>query len=59
MVVVEVRDAGAGIADCEPHLPGSNEMRGRGIPFMRSLVDEVTFECGGDGTAVLLSKRSN
>jgi serine/threonine-protein kinase RsbW len=57
-VAVEVRDRGHGFADCGAELPGSLETGGRGIPFMRSLADEVTFDCSAGGTSVLLVKRA-
>jgi anti-sigma regulatory factor (Ser/Thr protein kinase) len=55
---VEVRDSGNGFAECGAPLSGSLETGGRGIPFMRSLVDEVTIDCSGRGTSVLLVKHS-
>jgi len=55
---VEVRDSGNGFAECGAPLSGSLETGGRGIPFMRSLVDDVTIDCSGRGTSVLLVKRA-
>jgi anti-sigma regulatory factor (Ser/Thr protein kinase) len=57
-VAVEVRDQGGGFPLCAAVLPDSLDIRGRGIPFMRSLVDEVSFECTPKGTFVLLVKRA-
>jgi len=57
-VAVEVRDQGGGFPLCVADPPGSLDVRGRGIPFMQSLVDEVAFDCTPTGTFVLLVKRT-
>jgi anti-sigma regulatory factor (Ser/Thr protein kinase) len=53
--VVEVSDHGSGFALCDDP-PESLALRGRGIPFMRSLVDQASFACSDAGTVVLLAK---
>jgi anti-sigma regulatory factor (Ser/Thr protein kinase) len=57
-VAVEVSDQGRGFPLCPADPPGSLDVRGRGIPFMQSLVDEVAFDCTPKGTFVLLVKRA-
>jgi anti-sigma regulatory factor (Ser/Thr protein kinase) len=57
-LAVEVKDSGNGFAECAAPLSGSLETGGRGIPFMRSLVDDVTIDCTRRGTSVLLVKQT-
>ena len=56
-VVVEVRDQGSGFGSSRLAPPEALEAGGRGIPFMRALVDELRFEFTPEGTSVLLVKR--
>jgi len=55
-VAVEVSDVGPGFAASRLGVPEALESAGRGIPFMRSLVDELRFDTEG-GTRVVLMKR--
>jgi anti-sigma regulatory factor (Ser/Thr protein kinase) len=56
-VIVEVRDQGNGF-DASPICPPEvYEAGGRGIPFMRALLDDLRFDCHPTGTSVLLFKR--
>ncbi len=56
-VVVEVRDQGRGFGASRISPPAALEAGGRGIPFMRALVDDLRFELSPQGTRVLLYKR--
>jgi len=56
-VVVEVRDQGSGFGSSRLAPPEALEAGGRGIPFMRALVDELRFDFTPEGTSVLLVKR--
>lgn len=57
-IAVEVVDAGD--MDVTPIcVPAASEVSGRGIHFMRALVDAVQFTCGPLGTHVLLVKRKD
>ncbi len=56
-VVVEIHDQGCGFGVSRLCPPEVLESGGRGIPFMRALVDELRFDCGTRGTSVLLLKR--
>lgn len=56
-IVVEVHDEGHGFGASRISPPAAFEAGGRGIPFMRALVDELRFELSSDGTRVLLVKR--
>ena len=57
-VLVEVRDRGPGFDCSRTCLPASREVGGRGIPFMRGLLDDLRFDCATSGTSVLLVKRT-
>ena len=56
-VVVEVSDQGSGFGSSRLAPPEALEAGGRGIPFMRALVDELRFDFTPEGTSVLLVKR--
>jgi anti-sigma regulatory factor (Ser/Thr protein kinase) len=56
-VAVEVRDQGPGFGASRLGHPEVLESCGRGIPFMRALVDELRFDCRPGGTSVVLRKR--
>lgn len=56
-VVVEVQDQGRGFGASRISPPAALESGGRGIPFMRALVDDLSFELTPRGTRVLLVKR--
>lgn len=56
-VVVEVADQGRGFGASRITPPAALEAGGRGIPFMRALVDDLRFELTPHGTRVLLVKR--
>ena len=56
-VAVEIADTGRGIAAAPVCLPPSSAVSGRGIHFMRSLSDRMSFVCDARGTRVLLLKR--
>lgn len=56
-VVVEVLDQGRGFGASRISPPAAFEAGGRGIPFMRALVDDLRFEFTERGTRVLLVKR--
>jgi serine/threonine-protein kinase RsbW len=56
-VCVEVHDQGAGFGASRLEPPEAFEAGGRGIPFMRALVDGLRFEFDAEGTSVLLFKR--
>jgi anti-sigma regulatory factor (Ser/Thr protein kinase) len=53
-IEVEVHDRGRFRLD---HGTGSDVERGRGIPLMVALVDEVEFASSGEGTRVRIRKR--
>jgi len=53
-VVVEVIDRGTGFGSSQVAQPNELDGSGRGIPFMRLLVDELRFECDDGGTCVRL-----
>jgi anti-sigma regulatory factor (Ser/Thr protein kinase) len=53
-IEVEVHDRGSFRLD---HGTGSDSERGRGIPLMVALVDEVEFAASRDGTRVRIRKR--
>ena len=55
-LVVEVRDQGLGFDDnTDQEMPDITAPRGRGIPLMRALVDDVQF-LSNDGGRVILTK---
>lgn len=55
-VAVEISDEGLGFADSPLCHPDAFAPAGRGIPFMRSLTDDLRFECDERGTRVVLVK---
>ena len=57
-LVVEVMDRGTGFDPLSVPVPVAEQMRegGMGIFFMRTLMDEVSFDCGRGGTTVRLVK---
>jgi serine/threonine-protein kinase RsbW len=55
-VVVEVSDHGPGFLQSPTCPPNVESQTGRGIPFMRALVDDLSFDCAGGGTTVQLLK---
>jgi anti-sigma regulatory factor (Ser/Thr protein kinase) len=55
-VAVEVSDRGPGFAASRLGPPPAHQPAGRGIPFMRALVDGLSFDTE-HGTSVLLVKR--
>jgi serine/threonine-protein kinase RsbW len=57
-LVIEVTDCGTGFDPLAIPVPVAEQMRegGMGVFFMRTLMDEVTFDCGGGGTTVRLVK---
>lgn len=55
-VMVEVRDQGPGFMASRICHPEAHESSGRGIPFMRALLDDLRFDCRPEGTVVLLEK---
>jgi serine/threonine-protein kinase RsbW len=57
-LVIEVTDCGRGFDPLSVPVPIAEQMRegGMGIFFMRTLMDEVTFDCGSGGTTVRLLK---
>jgi len=57
-VVVEVSDCGPGFDPGESRAPDRTATGGRGIPFMRELLDDVRFVRTTGGTVVLLTKRA-
>lgn len=56
-VAVEVHDQGAGFGASRLGPPEAFESGGRGMPFMRALVDELRYDFSPNGTSVLLLKR--
>jgi anti-sigma regulatory factor (Ser/Thr protein kinase) len=57
VVAVEIHDHGMGFSSSPLCVPDALESGGRGIHFMRSLSDEVSFECAATGTTVRILKR--
>jgi serine/threonine-protein kinase RsbW len=57
-IVIEVMDSGRGFDPLSVPIPIAEQMRegGMGIFFMRTLMDEVSFDSGGAGTTVRLVK---
>ena len=57
-LVIEVMDRGKGFDPLSVPVPVAEQMRegGMGIFFMRTLMDEVSFDCGSGGTTVRLVK---
>lgn len=55
-VAVEIKDNGQGFGASRLCAPDVLESGGRGIPFMRALVDDLQFECSSTGTTVVLLK---
>jgi len=55
-VIVEVRDQGSGFGASRICPPEVYDAGGRGIPFMRALLDDLRFDCRPTGTSVLLFK---
>lgn len=57
-LVIEVTDQGEGFDPLSVPVPVAEQMRegGMGIFFMRTLMDEVSFDCGSAGTTVRLVK---
>jgi serine/threonine-protein kinase RsbW len=57
-LVIEVMDRGKGFDPLSVPVPVAEQMRegGMGIFFMRTLMDEVSFDCGSSGTTVRLVK---
>jgi serine/threonine-protein kinase RsbW len=57
-LVIEVRDQGRGFDPLAVPVPVAEQMRegGMGIFFMRTLMDEVSFDCSSGGTTVRLVK---
>jgi serine/threonine-protein kinase RsbW len=57
-LVIDVMDGGAGFDPLSVPVPVAEQMRegGMGIFFMRTLMDEVSFDCGSGGTTVRLVK---
>jgi serine/threonine-protein kinase RsbW len=57
-LVIEVMDRGTGFDPLSVPVPIAEQMRegGMGIFFMRTLMDEVSFDCGSGGTTVRLVK---
>ncbi len=57
-LVIEVRDQGRGFDPLAVPVPIAEQMRegGMGIFFMRTLMDEVSFDCSASGTTVRLVK---
>jgi len=57
-LVIEVMDQGEGFDPLSVPVPVAEQMRegGMGIFFMRTLMDEVSFDCGSRGTTVRLVK---
>lgn len=53
-VVAEITDRGSGIDESPLCQPDAYNSSGRGIPFMRQLVDELRYDCHGGGTTVQL-----
>ena len=56
--MIEVMDRGTGFDPLAVPVPIAEQMQegGMGIFFMRTLMDEVTFDCSGDGTTARLVK---
>ena len=57
-LVIEVTDRGKGFDPLSVPIPIAEQLRegGMGIFFMRTLMDEVSFDCGHGGTTVRLVK---
>jgi serine/threonine-protein kinase RsbW len=57
-LVIEVRDQGRGFDPLAVPVPVAEQLRegGMGIFFMRTLMDEVSFDCSSGGTTVRLVK---
>lgn len=57
-LIIEVADRGRGFDPLSVPVPVAEQMRegGMGIFFMRTLMDEVSFDCGSSGTTVRLVK---
>jgi serine/threonine-protein kinase RsbW len=57
-LVIDVMDHGKGFDPLSVPVPVAEQMRegGMGIFFMRTLMDEVSFDCGSSGTTVRLVK---
>lgn len=57
-LVIEVMDRGNGFDPLSVPVPIAEQMRegGMGVFFMRTLMDEVSFDCGSGGTTVRLVK---
>jgi anti-sigma regulatory factor (Ser/Thr protein kinase) len=55
-VAVEITDEGPGLNGYRRRRPGTDEATGRGIPFMRCLVDDLSLDDTGAGMRVRLVK---
>ncbi|GAK58018.1 putative anti-sigma regulatory factor, serine/threonine protein kinase [Candidatus Vecturithrix granuli] len=59
-IIIEVQDHGEGFdyADLPDPLAPENllKLSGRGIFFMKSLMDSVQFKCNGNGSKVIMEK---
>jgi len=53
-MVVEITDRGSGLASSPLHQPDVLDPSGRGIAFMRLLVDDLRYDCHEGGTTVQL-----
>jgi serine/threonine-protein kinase RsbW len=57
-LIIEVKDSGGGFDPLAVPVPVAEQMRegGMGIFFMRTLMDEISFDCSSGGTTVRLVK---